>query len=156
MWIFTGRYWQKVADEQKKKPCAITLADKNAPNEEVWRQVMLYSLLRGLNIFSSYWTVSRYEELWHVLFPYSRLRICADALRPLLFLLFLNLKVAYFALFTFLGIVSIFLLLFPVYISTSNASNRSHPKPSFRSSNSLEHPTIGVWPYSQWLHYFCL
>ncbi|PWZ13112.1 tRNA ligase 1 [Zea mays] len=30
-----GRYWQKVADERRKKPAArITLADKNAPNEE--------------------------------------------------------------------------------------------------------------------------
>ncbi|XP_051206911.1 tRNA ligase 1 [Lolium perenne] len=34
-----GRYWQKVADERKKKPFRITLADKNAPNEEVWRQI---------------------------------------------------------------------------------------------------------------------
>ncbi|RWW20030.1 hypothetical protein BHE74_00040787 [Ensete ventricosum] len=37
--IFAGRYWQKVADERKKRPYAITLADKNAPNEEVWRQI---------------------------------------------------------------------------------------------------------------------
>lgn len=37
--IVAGRYWQKVADERKKRPYAITLADKNAPNEEVWRQV---------------------------------------------------------------------------------------------------------------------
>ncbi|ONM52093.1 RNAligase [Zea mays] len=29
-----GRYWQKVADERRKKPARITLADKNAPNEE--------------------------------------------------------------------------------------------------------------------------
>ncbi|TQD73247.1 hypothetical protein C1H46_041214 [Malus baccata] len=34
-----GRYWQKVADECKKKPYSIMLADKNAPNEEVWRQI---------------------------------------------------------------------------------------------------------------------
>ncbi|XP_073004035.1 tRNA ligase 1 isoform X1 [Typha latifolia] len=37
--LIKGRYWQKVADERKKKPYAITLADKNAPNEEVWRQI---------------------------------------------------------------------------------------------------------------------
>nr|CAD1818356.1 unnamed protein product [Ananas comosus var. bracteatus] len=37
--LIKGRYWQKVADERKRKPCAITLADKNAPNEEVWRQI---------------------------------------------------------------------------------------------------------------------
>lgn len=35
----TGKYWQKVAEERKKKPNSIMLADKNAPNEEVWRQV---------------------------------------------------------------------------------------------------------------------
>ncbi|KAK9732611.1 hypothetical protein RND81_04G010000 [Saponaria officinalis] len=34
-----GRYWQKVADECRKKPNSIMLADKNAPNEEVWRQI---------------------------------------------------------------------------------------------------------------------
>ncbi|KAF3790306.1 hypothetical protein EJ110_NYTH09213 [Nymphaea thermarum] len=37
--LIKGRYWQKVADERRKKPLAITLADKNAPNEEVWRQI---------------------------------------------------------------------------------------------------------------------
>ncbi|XP_062187077.1 tRNA ligase 1 [Phragmites australis] len=37
--LIKGRYWQKVADERKKKPARITLADKNAPNEEVWRQI---------------------------------------------------------------------------------------------------------------------
>lgn len=37
--LIKGRYWQKVADERKKKPFRITLADKNAPNEEVWRQI---------------------------------------------------------------------------------------------------------------------
>ncbi|URE03204.1 hypothetical protein MUK42_21425 [Musa troglodytarum] len=36
--LIKGRYWQKVADERKKRPYTITLADKNAPNEEVWRQ----------------------------------------------------------------------------------------------------------------------
>ncbi|KAL5996704.1 hypothetical protein ACLOJK_007623 [Asimina triloba] len=34
-----GRYWQRVADERRRKPNFITLADKNAPNEEVWRQL---------------------------------------------------------------------------------------------------------------------
>ncbi|KAL5831218.1 hypothetical protein ACOSQ4_016572 [Xanthoceras sorbifolium] len=37
--LIKGRYWQKVADERKKKPYSIILADKNAPNEEVWRQI---------------------------------------------------------------------------------------------------------------------
>ncbi|RXI04526.1 hypothetical protein DVH24_038800 [Malus domestica] len=37
--LIKGRYWQKVADECKKKPYSIMLADKNAPNEEVWRQI---------------------------------------------------------------------------------------------------------------------
>lgn len=37
--IFIGKYWQKVADERRRKPYSIMLADKNAPNEEVWRQV---------------------------------------------------------------------------------------------------------------------
>ncbi|CAN6463133.1 unnamed protein product [Victoria cruziana] len=37
--LIKGRYWQKVADERRKKPSTITLADKNAPNEEVWRQI---------------------------------------------------------------------------------------------------------------------
>ncbi|KAJ4978283.1 hypothetical protein NE237_009063 [Protea cynaroides] len=37
--LIKGKYWQKVAEERRKKPYAITLADKNAPNEEVWRQI---------------------------------------------------------------------------------------------------------------------
>ncbi|KAG7950036.1 hypothetical protein I3843_13G092700 [Carya illinoinensis] len=37
--LIKGRYWQKVADECKRKPYSIMLADKNAPNEEVWRQI---------------------------------------------------------------------------------------------------------------------
>lgn len=37
--LIKGKYWQKVADERRRKPCTITLADKNAPNEEVWRQI---------------------------------------------------------------------------------------------------------------------
>ncbi|RLM85846.1 uncharacterized protein C2845_PM04G04970 [Panicum miliaceum] len=39
--LIKGKYWQKVADERKKKPARITLADKNAPNEEVWRQARI-------------------------------------------------------------------------------------------------------------------
>ncbi|VAH23978.1 unnamed protein product [Triticum turgidum subsp. durum] len=30
-----AKYWQKVADERKKEPFTITLADKNAPNEQI-------------------------------------------------------------------------------------------------------------------------
>ncbi|GLJ26185.1 hypothetical protein SUGI_0502400 [Cryptomeria japonica] len=37
--LIKGRYWQKVAEEWKRKPYEIILADKNAPNEEVWRQI---------------------------------------------------------------------------------------------------------------------
>ena len=37
--LIKKRYWQKVADDQKKEPFTITLADKNAPNEQVWRQI---------------------------------------------------------------------------------------------------------------------
>ncbi|PIA61841.1 hypothetical protein AQUCO_00200085v1 [Aquilegia coerulea] len=37
--LIKRKYWQKVADERKRKPYAITLADKNAPNEEVWSQI---------------------------------------------------------------------------------------------------------------------
>lgn len=37
--LIKGRYWQKVADERRRKPYSILLADKNAPNEEVWRQI---------------------------------------------------------------------------------------------------------------------
>ncbi|KAM1115802.1 hypothetical protein TB2_006308 [Malus domestica] len=37
--LIKGKYWQKVAEERKKKPFSIMLADKNAPNEEVWRQI---------------------------------------------------------------------------------------------------------------------
>ncbi|XP_047079068.1 tRNA ligase 1-like [Lolium rigidum] len=34
-----GKYWQKVATERINKPFRITLADKNAPNEDVWQQI---------------------------------------------------------------------------------------------------------------------
>ncbi|XWS52709.1 hypothetical protein CRYUN_Cryun11dG0094100 [Craigia yunnanensis] len=34
-----GRYWPKVVDERSRKPYSIILADKNAPNEEVWKQI---------------------------------------------------------------------------------------------------------------------
>ncbi|KAJ8751586.1 hypothetical protein K2173_016834 [Erythroxylum novogranatense] len=37
--LIKGKYWQKVADERRQKPYSIMLADKNAPNEEVWRQI---------------------------------------------------------------------------------------------------------------------
>ncbi|OMO71211.1 hypothetical protein CCACVL1_18365 [Corchorus capsularis] len=37
--LIKGRYWPKVADERKRKPSSIILADKNAPNEEVWQQI---------------------------------------------------------------------------------------------------------------------
>ncbi|KAI3893597.1 hypothetical protein MKW92_052267 [Papaver armeniacum] len=37
--VIKGRYWQIVADEHRKKPYSIILADKNAPNEEVWRKI---------------------------------------------------------------------------------------------------------------------
>ncbi|PKA45602.1 hypothetical protein AXF42_Ash010941 [Apostasia shenzhenica] len=37
--MIKGRYWPKVAEERKRKPYTITLADKNAPNEEVWRLI---------------------------------------------------------------------------------------------------------------------
>uniref|UniRef100_A0A453HBE2 tRNA ligase phosphodiesterase domain-containing protein n=1 Tax=Aegilops tauschii subsp. strangulata TaxID=200361 RepID=A0A453HBE2_AEGTS len=37
--LIGGRYWQKVADKRKEEPFRITLANKNAPNEEVWRQI---------------------------------------------------------------------------------------------------------------------
>ncbi|KAL9252533.1 tRNA ligase 1-like protein [Drosera capensis] len=37
--LIKGRYWQKIAEERRKKPYSIILADKNAPNEEVWRQI---------------------------------------------------------------------------------------------------------------------
>lgn len=37
--LIKGRYWPKVAEERRRKPCSIILADKNAPNEEVWRQI---------------------------------------------------------------------------------------------------------------------
>ncbi|KAL3850759.1 hypothetical protein ACJIZ3_012641 [Penstemon smallii] len=37
--LIKGKYWGKVAEERRKKPYSILLADKNAPNEEVWRQI---------------------------------------------------------------------------------------------------------------------
>lgn len=50
---WTGRYWARVSDERRKKPYAITLADKNAPNEEVWRQVkfpLQYVCVKGASV----------------------------------------------------------------------------------------------------------
>ncbi|KAL0417753.1 UNVERIFIED_CONTAM: tRNA ligase 1 [Sesamum radiatum] len=37
--LIKGKYWGKVAEERRKKPYSIMLADKNAPNEEVWSQI---------------------------------------------------------------------------------------------------------------------
>lgn len=37
--LIKGKYWQKVAEERRKKPNSIILADKNAPNEEVWKLI---------------------------------------------------------------------------------------------------------------------
>ncbi|RYR70338.1 hypothetical protein Ahy_A03g016836 [Arachis hypogaea] len=37
--MIKGKYWQKVAEERRRKPKSIILADKNAPNEEVWRLI---------------------------------------------------------------------------------------------------------------------
>ncbi|KAK6163268.1 hypothetical protein DH2020_000132 [Rehmannia glutinosa] len=37
--LIKAKYWGKVAEERRKKPYSILLADKNAPNEEVWRQI---------------------------------------------------------------------------------------------------------------------
>ncbi|CAK7342904.1 unnamed protein product [Dovyalis caffra] len=37
--LVKGKYWPKIAEERRKKPYSIILADKNAPNEEVWRQI---------------------------------------------------------------------------------------------------------------------
>ncbi|KAL8553570.1 hypothetical protein ACS0TY_002035 [Phlomoides rotata] len=37
--LIKGKYWAKVAEERSKKPYSILLADKNAPNEEVWSRI---------------------------------------------------------------------------------------------------------------------
>lgn len=37
--LIKGRYWQRLAADQKKQPSVVMLADKNAPNEEVWKQI---------------------------------------------------------------------------------------------------------------------
>ena len=53
--LSTGRYWPKVAAEHRRKPYSIILADKNAPNEEVWKQVcsLSYPLaMPSISIFS--------------------------------------------------------------------------------------------------------
>ncbi|XP_073021613.1 tRNA ligase 1-like isoform X8 [Primulina eburnea] len=34
-----SRYWVKASEELWKRPCSVLLADKNAPTEEVWRQI---------------------------------------------------------------------------------------------------------------------
>ncbi|XP_009784921.2 tRNA ligase 1-like [Nicotiana sylvestris] len=33
------KYWQNVVGERRRKPHSVMLADKNAPNEEAWRQI---------------------------------------------------------------------------------------------------------------------
>ncbi|KAL3845470.1 hypothetical protein ACJIZ3_002873 [Penstemon smallii] len=37
--LIIEKYWGKVAEERRRKPYSILLADKNAPNEAVWRQI---------------------------------------------------------------------------------------------------------------------
>jgi hypothetical protein len=37
--LLAGKYWQKLKTEREKQPARISLADKNAPNDEVWQQV---------------------------------------------------------------------------------------------------------------------
>ncbi|XP_051134259.1 tRNA ligase 1 [Andrographis paniculata] len=37
--LIKGKYWGRIAEERRKKPYSILLADKNAPNEEVWRLI---------------------------------------------------------------------------------------------------------------------
>ncbi|KAL3834454.1 hypothetical protein ACJIZ3_009190 [Penstemon smallii] len=37
--LIRGNYWKKVAEERRKKPSSILLADKNAPNEDAWRKI---------------------------------------------------------------------------------------------------------------------
>ncbi|CAL5334433.1 unnamed protein product [Camellia sinensis] len=39
--LIKGKYWDKVDEQWKRKPNSIMLADKNAPNEEVWLRVIL-------------------------------------------------------------------------------------------------------------------
>lgn len=34
-----GKYWDKLAEERRREPSVVTLADKNAPTEEVWMTV---------------------------------------------------------------------------------------------------------------------
>ena len=42
--ILTGKYWDKVDEQCRRKPHSVMLADKNAPNEEVWIKVTLFPL----------------------------------------------------------------------------------------------------------------
>eukprot|EP00249_Psilotum_nudum_P024453 c29187_g1_i1 orf=271-3738(-) len=37
--LIKGRYWPKLAEERRRQPSVVTLADKNAPNQEVWKQI---------------------------------------------------------------------------------------------------------------------
>lgn len=45
--LIKGKYWQKVAEECRKKPYSVMLADKNAPNIEVWDQIQNISRTTG-------------------------------------------------------------------------------------------------------------
>ncbi|XP_047337550.1 tRNA ligase 1 [Impatiens glandulifera] len=37
--LIKGKYWDKVDEQRRAKPRSIVLADKNAPNEEVWMRI---------------------------------------------------------------------------------------------------------------------
>lgn len=37
--LIKGKYWDKVDEQRRRKPNSIVLADKNAPNEEVWMRI---------------------------------------------------------------------------------------------------------------------
>uniref|UniRef100_A0A7N0VDW9 tRNA ligase phosphodiesterase domain-containing protein n=1 Tax=Kalanchoe fedtschenkoi TaxID=63787 RepID=A0A7N0VDW9_KALFE len=45
--LIKGKYWQKVAEECRKRPYSVMLADKNAPNVEVWDQIQNISRSTG-------------------------------------------------------------------------------------------------------------
>uniref|UniRef100_A0A7N1A6Z7 tRNA ligase phosphodiesterase domain-containing protein n=1 Tax=Kalanchoe fedtschenkoi TaxID=63787 RepID=A0A7N1A6Z7_KALFE len=45
--LIKGKYWQKVAEECRKRPYSVMLADKNAPNIEVWDQIQNISRSTG-------------------------------------------------------------------------------------------------------------
>ncbi|CAM8967385.1 unnamed protein product [Rhodiola kirilowii] len=45
--LVKGKYWQKIAEECRKRPYSVMLADKNAPNIEVWEQIQNISRSTG-------------------------------------------------------------------------------------------------------------